>query len=84
MAFYAPDGTLLSDVQKGIFDKTADDTRNLEQKFRFRFNAKAAEWNGKTVYFRMMEEVEGTSMERLYKEEPFEMFIAFGNDFEEF
>ena len=84
MAFYAPDGTLLSDVQKGIFDKTADDTRNLEQKFRFRFNAKAAEWNGKTVYFRMMEEVEGTSVERLYKEEPFEMFIAFGNDFEEF
>ncbi len=84
MAFYAKDGTLLSDIQKGIFDKKAEDMRNLEQKFPFRFNAKAGEYNGQTVYLRMMEAVEGTSMQRLYKEEPYEMLIAFSNDFEEF
>ncbi|BDY12481.1 BREX-1 system phosphatase PglZ type A [Hydrogenimonas cancrithermarum] len=84
MAFYAKDGTLLSDVQKGIFDKKAQDLRNLEQKFSFHFNAKAGEYNGQTVYLRMMEAVEGTSMERLYKEEPYEMLISFTNDFEEF
>jgi len=84
MAFYAKDGTLLSDVQKGIFDKKADDMRNLEQKFHFHFNAKASEWNGETVYLRMTEAIEGSSIERLYKEEPYEMLIAFTNDFEEF
>jgi len=84
MAFYAQDGTLLSNIQKGIFDKKAEDLRNLEQKFSFVFNAKASEYNKQIVYFRMIEQIEDSSMERIYKEEPFEMMIAFSNDFEEF
>ncbi len=84
MAFYAKDGTLLSDIQKGIFDRESQDMRNLEQKFAFHFNAKASDYNGQTVFLKVFEAIEGSSLERLYKEEPFEMLIAFSNDFEEF
>lgn len=83
IAFYAKDGELLSNIHKITFDKKEQDTRDLEYKVQFLFNQKALEYQGQEIYLKMIETIEGTNIEKTYKEEPFTLYISFMNDFDE-
>ena len=83
IAFYAKDGELLSNIHKITFDKRERDSRDLEYRVQFLFNQKALEYQGQEIYLKMIETIEGTNIEKTYKEEPFTLYISFMNDFDE-
>ena len=83
IAFYAKDGELLSNIHKITFDKREQDSRDLEYRVQFLFNQKALEYQGQEIYLKMIEKIEGTNVEKIYKEEPFTLYISFMNDFDE-
>jgi len=84
IGFYAKDDCLLSDEVKLTFDSTKSDYRAREQKHRFIFMGDVHKYSNQTIYLRLQERIEGTTHYKIYKEDPYTLYLSFGSDFDVF
>jgi uncharacterized protein (TIGR02687 family) len=84
VGFYSDDEQLLSNEEKIIFDISEDDARNREQKIKFTFVKNIDKQSGRQIFLTLTEIESGTSIRKIYKKEPYSVFISFVNDFDEF
>ena len=84
IAFYANDGTLLSNSQSFTFDSIDAHDRNREVKLKFDFKQNASDYSGEEIKLVLKQLIEESSEEPLYKEYNIKLQLSFFNDFDDF
>lgn len=85
VAFYAGDGTLLSDIFKYNFNIDEGIARQREVKHRFQLMSKASgKYKNQRVKLILKEPIDGTNKWKPYKEFYYTLNISFTNDFDDF
>jgi uncharacterized protein (TIGR02687 family) len=83
-AFYTKDNLLISDVSNIKFDSRDNDAAAREQRKTFVFTSEASKLNGRDVFLKLEENIEGTSHFKIYKTITYRMLIAFSSEFDDF
>jgi uncharacterized protein (TIGR02687 family) len=81
VAFYAKDGSLLSNALNMTFDSRESYASSREQRARFLFSKDLGQYNHQDIHLRLEEAIEGTTKYRTYKEKTYPVLISFTNDF---
>jgi len=82
--FYTGAGQLISDIITLLFNSTETDAKAREKRQSFLFTGEASNHNGKDVYLKLEEQIEGTNQFRTYKSITYRMLIAFSSEFDDF
>jgi hypothetical protein len=83
LAFYAPNGELISTTHTVTFDSTEQDSRNREKRLKFEFKQSASTYSNETVTLLMKKVFLNSSEEPVYKEAQTLLKLSFFNDFDE-
>jgi uncharacterized protein (TIGR02687 family) len=81
IGLYSEDSILLSDVYEKTFDSTSQNTNSREQSINLILSQKSNDYNNKSVFLRLEEKVENSSLYRVYKEKRFRINKTFETDF---
>ena len=84
IAFYANDGTLLSNTQSFTFDSVDVHDRNREKKLKLDLKQNAGDYSGQNIKLVMKTLIDGSSEEPIYKEYKIKLQLSFINDFDDF
>ena len=82
-AFYAKDGTLLSDEHRVTFDSDEEENRNREKKTRFTFRSEINRYNNQQIRLQLKRVLEESSEEPLYSEYEVRLKLSFFNEFDD-
>lgn len=83
LAFYAPNGELISTTHTVTFDSTEQDSRNREKRLKFEFKQSASTYSNETVTLLMKKIFLNSSEEPVYKKAQTLLKLSFFNDFDE-
>ncbi len=84
IGFYTVQGKLISDSIEILFDSNDTDSAGREKRHLFSFISEASQYNKQDILLRMESQILGTNTYSIYKEERYQMMIAFGSDFDDF
>jgi len=73
---------LISNTHELVFDSSSGNARERETSLRFVLTSHADNSNNQDVYLRLMEDVKGTSKQRLYKQTRYTIRRSFTSDFD--
>jgi len=79
---YNESDELISNTHEIVFDSSSDNARERETTLQFVLTSNADNSNNQDVYLRLMEEVKGTSQQRLYKQTRYTIRRSFTSDFD--
>jgi len=79
---YNEAGELISNSHELVFDSASGNARERETKLQFVLSSYADKSNNQDVYLRLMEDVKGTSKQRMYKQTRYTIRRSFTSDFD--
>lgn len=82
VAFYAKDGTLLSDIAYLNFDSPDSYAQSREQRYKFLLTKELGQYNNQDIVLRLEEPIPKAASYKIYKEKSYPVMISFTSDFD--